>query len=81
MRIRIRTFAALRDITASQKFYLDCDDKSTAGDAIKEIGRLYPDSIHILKNSALAKNGAFTVKEILLKDGDELSILPPVSGG
>jgi len=51
------------------------------GDLAKEVQRVHP-SLKILKNSAKFSVNLMVVdSDTILKDGDEVALLPPVAGG
>jgi molybdopterin converting factor subunit 1 len=81
MRVSVRFFAVLRDKAAVSVAALELPDYSTVGDASKEIARLYPAIASMLHRTAFAVNMNKADAGVVLKAGDELALLPPVSGG
>jgi len=53
----------------------------TLDDLKEHIASLYPALKPFYKGLAFAVNGDMANKNAILKDGDEVSLLPPVSGG
>ena len=82
--IRIRFFAILREITGYEMMNHECrSDRPvapTCGEVLAFLKNEFP-LAKILDQSRLAVNGEFAKAETQLRAGDELSILPPVSGG
>jgi molybdopterin synthase catalytic subunit len=80
MRIAVRLFASLREL-ATDRCELALADGATAADAwdalVARFERLAPHRRYV----RAARNGATVDWDAVLADGDELALLPPVSGG
>ena len=81
MQIEVKFFAVCRDIAQRDSLSLDLPINAT-GDMlweklITEIPRLEP----FKAQSRIAVNLEYTTNSIQLKEGDEVCIIPPVSGG
>jgi MoaE-MoaD fusion protein len=76
MRITVRLFAMLRERAGTSRRELELPDGATAGDvwAALELGP-EPEGL------ALAVNRAYADRRAALADGDEVALIPPVSGG
>jgi len=79
MKVRVLLFAALRERTGKGELFLDVPSGTTVGGLRKEVERDYPSISSV--PVALAVNRQHANSEALLKDGDEVALLPPVSGG
>jgi molybdopterin converting factor subunit 1 len=81
MRIRLRYFAMAREILGKGAEERDVDAEATAGsvldDLVAETSRLAAMRGSVL----LMVNQAYVGPEHKLSDGDELALIPPVSGG
>jgi molybdopterin converting factor subunit 1 len=81
MRIRVLLFALYRDMAGSTELELDVRDGSDAGAAIAELrahnGRL----ARLPERPVVAVNREYTGLDAVLREGDELALLPPVAGG
>ncbi|MEI2701766.1 MAG: molybdenum cofactor biosynthesis protein MoaE [Baekduia sp.] len=82
MRVIVRLFAMMRDQSGADRVELQLPDGSSAADAM---GAAYdqvsmPDAARKIP-AVLAVNREQVEEAHLLADGDELAILPPVSGG
>ena len=69
-----------RDISGSRSFELDCIQQSTVSDFRKALVAVYPAMKELLKFS-IAVNQEYVSDEMILNEGDEVAIIPPVSGG
>ena len=81
MRITVRFFAILKDRTGMSETRLDLPSESTVSTAVAMISERFPAIKSDLKRTALAVNRSYEKPETILHDGDELALIPPVSGG
>lgn len=81
MRITVRFFAILRDRVGLDRVEFELDDGAKTSDAVKEIARRFDSISPMLPRTALAVNREYVKSDHLLSDGDELALIPPVSGG
>jgi molybdopterin synthase catalytic subunit/molybdopterin converting factor small subunit len=80
MRVTVRTFATLRELSADH-VALDLADGSTLTDAWTALERAHPALAPHRAFVRGAHNGAYAAWDQPLADGDEVAFLPPVSGG
>ena len=76
MRIAIRLFAGLRELAGKRAVEIDLPDGSTAADIWPALG-LGTEPPGLL----LAVNKQYVPRETVLVEGDEVALIPPVSGG
>ena len=81
MTITVLFFAMLRSATGADQALLEVGAGCSAGDAVLLAQHRWPQLDGWIRCSRLALNGAYTRPDALLSDGDELAIIPPVSGG
>lgn len=81
MTVRVLFFASARDAAGVAERRLELPDKATVGEARLRLRNELPDLATLLDQSALAVNDGYARHEQVLADGDELAVLPPVSGG
>jgi molybdopterin converting factor subunit 1 len=82
MRVRVLYFAVLKDVFGREREELELSDGATVKGLLEGLaergtgvaGRLW-DSI------AVAVNQEYAQGDVVLRDGDEVALLPPVSGG
>jgi MoaD family protein len=78
--IRVRLFAALREIAGAA--HVDGVPGRTAGELAAELGRRYGERFaRIADASSFVVNGERAARDTPVAAGDEVAILPPVSGG
>lgn len=81
MRITVRFFAILKDHAGTDQTVLDLTPGSTVEHAIQTIKGCHPAIAKDLNRAAFAVNRSYVKAQAILKDGDELALIPPVSGG
>ena len=81
MRVQVLFFGQLKDLTGRSAETLPLGDRATLRDVLQHYSDKYP-SIHKLSPSlALSVNQEYASADTSLRDGDEVALLPPVSGG
>ncbi len=81
MKVRLRMFAVLRERSGIAETEIDLVDGATVAVAVKEVGRRFAAIAELLPKAAAAVNLSYAKPGDLLRDGDELALIPPVSGG
>jgi MoaE-MoaD fusion protein len=76
MVVHVRLFAALRERAGSDRLELDLPDGALVSDALAAVEDLAADLPLVL-----AVNREYAAREQPLAPGDELALIPPVSGG
>jgi molybdopterin synthase catalytic subunit/molybdopterin converting factor small subunit len=75
MKVTVRLFAVLRERAGRESLELDLDDGATVRDAIAAVGAA--DGVPVV----MAVNREVAGGDVVLRPGDELALIPPVSGG
>jgi molybdopterin converting factor subunit 1 len=81
MRVTIKLFAILRDRAGVAELSLDLPAGSTVAFATKQLAQQFPSITDFLPRVAHAVNRSYAPSSTALNDGDELALIPPVSGG
>ncbi|MBV8067034.1 MAG: MoaD/ThiS family protein [Candidatus Eremiobacteraeota bacterium] len=81
MTIRVLAFARLREILDSPERTLELPDGASVDDAWASLQREHAALAGEVSSSRAAINGKLVSFAQPLCDGDELALLPPVSGG
>ena len=81
MRIEVRLFAQARERVGSAHARLELPDGSPVSDALTALGRVHPELVELRPHLAVAIDGVLARATDTLADGNELALLPPVSGG
>jgi molybdopterin converting factor subunit 1 len=81
MRVTVRLFARLRDITGASELSRDIRDGATIGDLWRELAAEFPELGHYERSISSAVNADYARRDHVLGPDDEVAFLPPVSGG
>ncbi len=80
MRVHVRLFASYREAAGAGQIELDLAPSALVADAIAEVVRRYP-LIAEGRTLIIARNREYVTADEPLADGDEVALIPPVSGG
>ena len=81
MRVTVRLFARLRDITGQAELRRDIGAGATAADVWNGLVRDFPELAGYNSSISTAVNADYAKMTTVLADNDEVAFLPPVSGG
>jgi molybdopterin converting factor subunit 1 len=79
--IRVRFFAILKDKAGRDSVELDLSPGATVADAMTLLADSESELVAWLPKVAPAVNREYVSRDRILNDGDELALIPPVSGG
>ena len=79
--MRVRLFAMQREIAGTREVELDLPGEASIEDAWSALVDRFPRLAPGRSAVRFARNGAYTDAETALADGDEVAMIPPVSGG
>lgn len=81
MHIQVKLFALLREIAGADTVVLEVPEAANAGQALQALRQRHPALQPYLENVRLALKMDFVDEAAGLDEGDELHLIPPVSGG
>ncbi len=81
MKVRARFFASSREIVGQSQLDLDVPDRATVADLLQQLWATYPALERYGPHLMLAVNADYVTATHPLHDGDEVALIPPVSGG
>ncbi len=81
MKARVRLFARLSELAGTRETEVELGEGLSAGDAYRLLCRRYPPLAGYAHSLMYAVNAEYVSPEHPLADGDELALIPPVSGG
>ena len=81
MRVTVKLFAIVKERAGVGELSLDLRDGSDVAAAAAALGEKLPAVADFLGRSAFAVNREYAAASTVLRDGDELAVIPPVSGG
>lgn len=81
MIVKVLFFASLKDITGQSGIDLELEENAAVEYLKVKITSMYPKLEPFMSSVKIAINQEFAEEDSVIKNGDELAILPPVSGG
>lgn len=81
MTIRVLLFASIADALGLRELSLDLNEGATVRDALAMLVREHEPIRGAARSLATAVNASLATPDHPLRHGDELALLPPVSGG
>ncbi len=81
MTVRVRVFASVREILGRPEIALEVPEGATAGSVLERLIADYPGLQRLAPVLRLAVNREYAESGRILAAGDEIALLPPVSGG
>jgi molybdopterin synthase catalytic subunit len=81
MRVRVLFFGMLKDLVGSSADEPELADGATLGSVFERYATRFPRLRELASSIVIARNQQFADVTTLVEDGDEIALLPPVSGG
>ena len=81
MNITVNFFALYRERAGRDHLSLELHPDSTVSNLVEEIRRLFPDLAPPSVNIVVAVNAEYAQPDMALYEGDDVALIPPVSGG
>src|SRR5579863_391154 len=81
MQIRVLFFGVLKDLAGRSSESLKISDDATAGSVLEHYERQFSSLKGALSSVAISINQQYAHRQDRLRPGDEVALLPPVSGG
>ena len=80
MEIEALLFASYREKAGVGRLTLDLNDSATVGDMVGAMRMRFP-GLPEAERIVVAVNNEYQEHDFVLSDGDEVALIPPVSGG
>ena len=81
MMLNVRLFARARDLAGTDHVAVVLPDGATVADLRRRLAAAHPKLADLAAKSAVAVDAEFAGDDHPLRDGAEIALLPPVSGG
>ena len=81
MDVRVLFFASIREIVGKNSIEIKLNEGATIKDLRNELSKQFPELGRVEKKLAVAVNEEYVVDDAPLVNGDEVALIPPVSGG
>ena len=81
MRVSVSFYSYLKELTGCVQTTETLVDGSTLGDLFKQLMTRFPKLAAMQRSTLIAVGVEYQDRSYVLKDGDEVSLFPPVQGG
>ena len=81
MKVTIRLYAGLQEMLGGRDVALELADGATVAELREQLGREYPVVTPFLPTLVCAVDEEYVPPEHTLREGDDIALIPPVSGG
>ena len=81
MKVRVKLFASFRDIVGAKEEEISLPEGSTVQQLLEMYIERFPQMGRFREHIILSVNRDYGAPTRVLREGDEVSFLPPVSGG
>jgi MoaD family protein len=81
MTARVQFFSQLRDLAGASELDVDLAEGATVADLLEELYQRTPALRAHDKTTLVGAGVEFVDRNYVIKQGDEISIMPPVQGG
>jgi molybdopterin converting factor small subunit len=81
MRITVRFYSLLKEVAAAVPIEIDLPEQSTAGDLLELLFGRYPALAGWDRLIRVAAGLEYIERDHCLREGDVVSVMPPVQGG
>ena len=81
MRVNVLFFGILKDLFRSERLVIEVGQSASVEDLLRLLKERNDNVELVTRTLAVAVNREYAELKTSLKDGDEVALLPPVSGG
>ena len=81
MKISVSFYSYFKDLTGCAQSVEELPDGGTMNDLYRRLSARFPKLAAMEKSTLMAVGVNYQTRDYVLKDGDEVSLFPPVQGG
>ena len=81
MEVRVRYFAAHKEVAGLSEETVEVPDGTTVGELVGHLVELHPDLEGLRRDTVVSVNRGVGSEGTVLKDGDDVALFPPIQGG
>lgn len=81
MTVRVQFWSYFKDLTGCAQASQELPVGGTIGDLLQRLQARFPSLIAMQNSTLIAVGVEYQSRDYVLKDGDEVSLFPPVQGG
>ena len=81
MTVEILLFAGMRQVVGERSVSVEVDENATVGQVLEVVVGRCPSLREALARVGVAVNQKYVNRDHVVREGDEVALIPPVSGG
>ena len=81
VRVKVLFFASTRELVGQQSIEVGLEEGATVDDLLNRLQGFYPKLQQFAPSLMTAVNTEYVTRGAVLRHGDEVALIPPVSGG
>ena len=81
MDVKVLFFASVRDLVGEPEQTVSVSEGANVADLLSEIAGQYPRFGEMERSLMVSVNQEYVERDGVLRDGDEVALIPPISGG
>jgi molybdopterin converting factor subunit 1 len=81
LKVNVKFFASYKEALGKEQIEMELRDNSTVNDLLDVLRKDYPELGKLMETLVVSINLEYADFEAKIKEGDEVALLPPVSGG
>ncbi len=81
MIVRVQFWSYFKDLTGCAQVSEELAVSATIGDLVQRLHARFPKLVAMQNSTLIAVGVEYQSRDYVLKDGDEVSLFPPVQGG
>jgi len=81
MKVKVLLFAQMKEDAGASQLDIELETGSTVGDVWESVLQSFPKYRGLNSSVAFAVNAEYANKTSTVNEGDEVAVIPPVSGG
>jgi molybdopterin converting factor subunit 1 len=81
MKVRVKLFAAARELAGSDNLELEITERATLAELRLAVGKKFPALQRILPHAVWAVDAEYASDDCVIDERSEVALIPPVSGG
>ena len=81
MEVTVRYFAAHKELAGAAEETVAVPEGTTVAQLMEELFRLHPPLRELQRDTVVSVNRGVGTDDIVLRDGDDVALFPPIGGG
>lgn len=81
MKIKVKFFASYREALGKDQIDVETEEETNISGLLNIIKRDHPELGNLIEPVIVSVNREYASYDTIIKEGDEVALLPPVSGG